>query len=57
VDGGWRETGCFWDEEVEGFRSWEGLGERFREADCRVEAISRGRLEEAIMRVVVVVDW
>jgi hypothetical protein len=46
VDGGWRETGCFWEEEVEGFRSWEGLGERFMEADWRVEAISMGRLEE-----------
>jgi hypothetical protein len=51
VDGGWRETGCFWEEEVDGFRSWEGLGERFIEADWMVEAISRGRLEEAMMAV------
>lgn len=40
---------------MDGFRSWEGLGERFIEADWMVEAISRGRLEEAIVRVVVVV--
>jgi hypothetical protein len=54
---GWREMGCFWDAEVEGLRSWEGLGVRFREAVWIVSAISRGRLDAMMVMVVVVGEW
>lgn len=39
------ETGNFFEAAVEGLRSWWGEGERLREADWMVEAMSRGRFD------------
>ena len=39
------ETGSLDEAEVEGLMSWVGEGARFREADCRVDAISIGAVD------------
>ena len=45
-------TGVFCEALVEGLRSWDGEGARLMEAVWMVSAISRGRLEDAIVAVV-----
>ena len=46
-----RRMGTFWEALVEGFRSWVGEGERFREADWRVEARVMAGVEDILERL------